>query len=623
MTPADESQAESKRAPRSRKPASWLALAGVGLTLLAAASTTIPPVALIRASLPLGAPRAAVPPARYPIQHIVIIDKENHSFDNLFGRFPGADGTTAAELANGKTVHLLHTPDHTVLDLGHAGDAAAFAVDHGRMDRFGELPGAVQDGKDIADSQYQESDIPAYWSYARHFALADHFFSTVMGSSFPNHLATVAASSANTVDTPRGNTFHAWGCDSGPFTVVSAVEPQTGEPYLTKPCFDIPTLPDTLQRHHISWKYYAPGIYKSGYVWSSLDAIRHIRYSNLWKTNVPSDADFIRDVRDGRLPAVSWLVTNVAQSEHPPYSMCVGENWTVDQINAVMRSKDWPSTLIVLTWDDFGGFYDHVAPPRLDYISLGPRVPAIFISPYARPRFIDRSQMDFTSILKLVEQDFGLPPLTSRDRRAHSLLSSLDFKQRPLPPLVLTRRACSAADRTISMTVEGTYLHLTHHAYDDELTLRLKDGNIATLLIIRTTRLQLSGNDRAQLTDDRPGDRISANVTPDQQRALLYGAGTVHDLDLVRFGPQTGLVVGIGPQGNTVEVRFGKRIFLVDLIGPTRISHRNGSKRSMANVGPGEAVRIAGVLNTRLGEIVRVFQIKVSKLPHRNGKPRP
>jgi phospholipase C len=306
--------------------------------------------------------RAADKP-RYAIDHVIIIDKENHSFDNLFGRFPGADGTTTAELASGKLIHLLHAPDHTLLDIGHAGDSAAFAVDGGRMDRFAELQGAIQDGRDVADSQYDQSDIPAYWAYAEHYTLADHFFSTIMGPSFPNHLATIAAGSANTIDNPRGNTRHAWGCDSGPFAVVSAVDPHTGRPYLTKPCFDIPTMADTLQQHHVSWKYYAPQAFASGYIWSSFDAIRHIRYSNLWKTNVPPDTSFITDVQNGKLPAVSWLVTNAEQSEHPPYSMCVGENWTVDQINAVMRSRYWPSTLIVLTWDDFGGFYDHVAPP--------------------------------------------------------------------------------------------------------------------------------------------------------------------------------------------------------------------------------------------------------------------
>jgi phospholipase C len=116
-----------------------------------------------------------------------------------------------------------------------------------------------------------------------------------------------------------------------------------------------------------------------------LDAIKHIRFGPLWKTNVVRDTTFIKDVQSGHLPQVSWLVTNALESDHPPASICLGENWTVRQINAVMKSRYWKDTAIFLTWDDFGGFYDHVAPPHLDYISLGPRVPTIVISPTPGP----------------------------------------------------------------------------------------------------------------------------------------------------------------------------------------------------------------------------------------------
>jgi phospholipase C len=603
-----------------------LVLAAIAFVLLGVAGLDGRSVAASRRGMVAAAARSphAVVQPRYPIDHIIIIDRENHSFDNLFGTFPGADGKSTAQLSDGKTVRLGHTPDHTVLDLGHAGDSAAFAVDRGRMDRFALLPGAIQNGQDIADSQYRQSDIPDYWRYAQHFTLDDHFFSTIMGPSFPNHLAVVAASSANTIDNPRDITFHSWGCDSGPYAVVDAVDPRTGEPYLTKPCFNLRTLPDVLQQHHISWKYYAPPAFQSGYIWSSLDAIRHIRYSNLWKTNVPPDTAFMSDLHEGKLPAVSWLVTKAEQSEHPPYSMCVGENWTVDQINAVMKSRYWKTTLIVLTWDDFGGFYDHVAPPRLNYISLGPRVPTIIISPYARPHFVDRSRLDFTSILKFIEQDFRLPPLTSLDRKSHSLLSSLNFKQKPLSPLVLAKRACPASDLNIHITVDGTYLRLTHPPYGAELEVRLKGGDIATLLVSSSTTLvQMRNSNRAELSDYRQGDRIVANAIPDQQRALLYGAAVLHDFDLVPFGPRTGQVVAVGQGGGDIEVRFGPRTLLVDLTNRTSIARRNGRKGSVADLAPGAEVSVTGVLNTRLDEMVRVAAIKVTTVPHGKGKPRP
>ena len=562
------------------------------------------------------------PHARYPISHIVIIDKENHSFDNMFGTFPGADGSTTADTASGQEVPLTHTPDHPLLDIAHAGDAAAFAVDQGRMDRFDQLPGAVQDGVDIADSQYRSRDLPSYWKYARTFTLDDHFFSTILGPSFPNHLVTIAASSADTTDNPRGQLKHAWGCDGGPFSVVTTIDPDTGHHSLVKPCFDIPTLADTFQRYHVSWKYYAPGAFKSGYIWSSFDAIRHIRYSKLWKTNVPADTQFKKDVAAGKLPAVSWLVTNEEQSEHPPYSMCIGENWTVDQINAIMRSKYWKSTLIVLTWDDFGGYYDHVSPPRLDYISLGPRVPALMISPYARPHYVDHHIMEFDAILKFIEDNYHLPPLTDRDRRARSLISSLNFKQRPLPPLTLGMRTCSASARKIKTTVSGVYLKLINHKYDREMLLRLSGNTIATLVIGPSTGFRMN-RIPVSLGDFRIGDHLFVIARPDPQRALTYAAGTLDDRDLKPFNKQKGLITGVSQDANTINVEFGTHTMIVDLGKSTRIELANGSKGSIADLATGASVIVSGVRNQRLDEITTTSTIRLYQPPHGKGKPKP
>lgn len=560
---------------------------------------------------------------RYVIRHIVIIDKENRSFDNIFGRFPGADGASQARLSNGKLVPLGRTPDHTLLDIGHAGDAAAFAVDQGRMDRFDQLPGAQQAGRDIADTQNYPQDVPNYWRYAQHFTLDDHFFSTIAGPSFPNHLVTIAASSNNTVDNPRGQTFHAWGCDSGPYAVVNAVNPVTGRNYLTKPCFNIPTLADQMQRHHVSWRYYAPGQYQSGYIWSSFDAIRHIRYSPLWKSNVVSDHRFVQDARAGRLPDVSWLVTNAQQSEHPPFSMCVGENWTVDQINAVMRGKDWKSTLIVLTWDDFGGFYDHVPPPKVDFISLGVRVPALIISPYARPHYVDHHQMEFDSMLKFIENDFNLPPLTDRDRYASSLTTSLDFKQRPLRPYLLKTRTCPKGSNDIRSVLSGVFIKLDVHAHAKSMLLRLSGGNIATLIIGPSTSFQMRNFAPVMLSDLRVGDHVTGQARPDQQRALTYGAGTLRDIDLEPFIRQKGLVGDIGQQAGSLTVRFGRDTRLVDLTRATHVVDRAGRKISIANLETGVTVEVTGIRNRRLDEITTAYTIKVLQTPRIKGGSQP
>ena len=587
------------------------------LSALAFASLRLQPAPAAHAT------RSVSTSARYPIQHIIIIDKENRSFDNVFGRYPGADGATTAELPDGHTIHLGHTPDHTLFDIAHAGDSAAFAVDGGRMDRFDELPGAIQAGRDIADSQLYPSDVPAYWSYAQHFALGDHFFSTILGPSFPNHLVTIAASSNNTVDNPLGQTRHAWGCDSGPYSVVNAVNPYNGHHYLVKPCFDIPTMADTFQRYHVSWKYYAPGQYRSGYIWSSFDAIRHIRDSPLWNSNVPFDTTFVKDAKAGKLPQVSWLVTSEELSEHPPYSVCLGENWTVDQINAVMSSKLWKSTLIILTWDDFGGFYDHVAPPTLDYISLGPRVPALFISPYSRRHYVDHHRLEFDSILKLIEQDFRLPALTDRDRHANSLLSALSLKQRPLAPLVLKTRSCPKSDRATNRTVQGTYLKLVSRKFGKEMLVRLKGDIIVTLLLGPSTWLGLaSGSGTSSLSQFRVGDQVQASARPDPQRALVYGADTLRDLNLKPFVRQKGLVVNAGQFEDTVTVRFGRHTMIVDISKSTRIYRPDGSKGSIADLRTGVGVEVTGIRNTRLGEITATYTIKVLKLPHGKGKPK-
>ncbi|GAC1445768.1 MAG: hypothetical protein NVSMB52_08220 [Chloroflexota bacterium] len=559
--------------------------------------------------------------ARYPIKHIVIIDKENHSFDNIFGLYPNADGANQAQIANGKIIDLNRTPDHTVLDIGHAGDSAAFAVNQGRMDRFDQLPGAIQDSKDIADSQFHQSDVPVYWNYAHHFTLDDHFFSTVMGPSYPNHLITIAASSNNTFDNPRGQTHHAWGCDGGKFSVVGALDPNTGRKYDIKPCFDIPTMADTMQAAHVSWKYYAPKAFDSGYIWSSFDTIKHIRYSRLWTTNVPSDTQFIPDVRNGHLPSVSWLVTNEEQSEHPPYSMCVGQGWTVDQINAIMKSKYWSSTLIVLTWDDFGGFYDHVAPPRMDYLSLGPRVPTILISPYARRDYVDHHTLEFDSILKFIENDFHLPPLTGRDRHAQSLTTSLDFSQKPLKPVMVRKPNCTSGARKIHTTLKGIYLKLVTHQFGRELLLRLKGGTIATLLIGPSTPVLMANNDHTKLSAFRPGDTLLASARPDPQRALTYGAGVLHDLNLTSLKHKKGVISDVGQFGDTINIKVGKHEYIVDISKATHIVLSNGTAGTFVDLQTGDEVLVTGVLNSRVDEVTEATTVKITNTSR--GKPKP
>src|SRR5437764_8552678 len=304
------------------------------------------------------------------IDHIVFIIKENHSFDNYFGRFPGADGAATGRTSTGAVVPLAEAPDQVSPDISHSPGAADLAYDNGRMDNFDRIAGARTVGVDHSYVQMWPRDIPDYWAYARHFVLDDHFFSTIMGPSFPNHLVTIAAQSGDVISNPSAPGGR-WGCDSPATSYVTTVS-SDGYVGTTFPCFDFATLADRLDARHIAWRYYAPPRGHAGYIFSTFDAIRHIRFGPEWATNVVPWTHFASDVARGHLAAVTWLVTDAAESEHPPASTCLGENTTASEINRLMRSRLWKDTAIFITWDDSAGFYDHVAPPCRDRQRLRP-----------------------------------------------------------------------------------------------------------------------------------------------------------------------------------------------------------------------------------------------------------
>ena len=379
------------------------------------------------------------------IKHIVFLIKENRSFDTYFGTFPGADGATSGRTSHGKVVRLRLTPDEMPYDIGHSWEDARTAIDGGSMSKFDHVRNGNLNGDLLPYTQLTEAEIPNYFSYARNFVLADRMFSSMAGPSFPNHLYTVAAQSGGGLDNPEP--AHAdWGCDADDNQTV-LVQKATGATEAERSCFDFQTLADKLEAAHIEWKYYAPARGQYGYQWSTLDAIQHIRKGPLWQSRVIPDAQFTSDALQGHLPAVSWLVTGET-SEHPPHSTCMGENWTVRQLNAIMDGPDWNSTAVFLTWDDFGGFYDHVPPPMVDNYGFGPRVPLLIISPYAKQGHISHTTYEFSSFLTFVEHRFGLSSLTDRDRKANDMLDSFDFRQPPRPALFLEEHGCPRAPQT-------------------------------------------------------------------------------------------------------------------------------------------------------------------------------
>jgi phospholipase C len=423
----------------------------VGLLLLLAAATPI--------GCTTGPVRGAIPFSNAQghtaggglgnIQRIVFIIKENRTFDNYFGTFPGAEGATSGQISTGDTIPLLNVP-RIPHDISHAFDPCVTAINGGLMNQFDLIPnGGPPDY--FGYTQLLEADIPNYFAYARAFTLADHMFSSLTGPSFPNHLYTVGAQSGRAINNP--GSAGVWGCDSPSTARVTLLNDDGTRPRVF-PCFEFDTLADRLETAGISWKYYAPAAGQSGYIWSALDAIGHIRNSPLWDQRVVLPSQFANDAISGRLPAVSWIVIGSGMSEHPPASPCTGENWTVRQLNAVMGGPDWNSTAVFLTWDDFGGFYDHVPPPMADNFGFGPRVPLLIISPFAKPGFISTTVYEFSSLLKFVEERFGLAPLTDRDVNANDLLDSFDFTQPPLAPLILTERSCPFGAETITREAE-------------------------------------------------------------------------------------------------------------------------------------------------------------------------
>ncbi len=197
----------------------------------------------------------------------------------------------------------------------------------------------------------------------------------------------------------------------------------------------------------LTWRYYSATSTQYGYIWSVLDAIGHIRNGNQWGTNVVPVNNFETDVQT-QLADVTWITPVGTFSDHPDpkLSICAGEGWSVKIINAIMNSPFWNSTAIFLVWDDFGGFYDHVPPPSVDYFGLGIRVPLLVISPYVKAGTVQHGLAEVSSLLSFSEKVFNLPPLTQRDKNANNLMDMFDFNQQPLQPLILTPRKCPTVE---------------------------------------------------------------------------------------------------------------------------------------------------------------------------------
>ena len=382
------------------------------------------------------------------IQHVVVIIQENRSFDNLFQGFPGADTQAYGYNVAGKKIKLKEVSLKTTWDIDHSAQSF-FAGCNGtgtypgtdcRMNGFdNEKSFCGGDGEPRCPnanppySYVPHSETKPLFDLASQYVLADKMFaSNFDASSFVAHQYLIAAQSNSAVNFPK---THDWGCEGGPLDVISTVTQQRDiNGHKIQVCFNNETLGDELDAAGLSWRYYTGGIpHGNGGFWSAYAAIRHIYTGPDWKRNVINPQKrFFTDVASGNLPVVSWITPTCQNSDHAGCDSDTGPAWVASLVNAVGKSKFWDSTAIFVTWDDYGGWYDHVPPELVDYDGLGVRVPLLIVSPYTKKGHVSHVHYELTSILRFIEDRFGLKTLSDSDARARSPENDcFDFHQAP------------------------------------------------------------------------------------------------------------------------------------------------------------------------------------------------
>jgi phospholipase C len=355
-----------------------------------------------------------------PIQHVVVIMQENRSFDNLFNGFPGAD-TAQSGMHLGTQIPLTATPLGNGPDLDHSHTGWWQQWDGGKMDNF-SITGP-------AYTYVDPSQTVPYWTLAKRYTLGDRMFQSNTGPSFVAHQYMIAGQSGNASENPSGGV---WGCDAAPSSRVPLVGPNGTDLPGVYPCFDYQTMADLLDAKGITWRYYAPSPTSDVFFWlSAYQAIRHIRFGADWHENVTSpETQVLTDIAAGKLAQVTWIVPAANNSDHPG-APAQGPDWVASIVNAIGASQYWNSTTIFISWDDWGGFYDHVLPPQTDDMGLGFRVPVIVVSPYAKRGYVSHVTHESSGFLRYMEEVFNLPTLGTRDATADDFSDCFDYTQKP------------------------------------------------------------------------------------------------------------------------------------------------------------------------------------------------
>jgi phospholipase C len=322
---------------------------------------------------------------------------------------------------DGPCVVPYHAGGRAIVDAGNSRHLMDAQLAKGAMDGFVTAFSARPDVGTQAMAFYDQADIPFYWNVADEYVLFDRFFSSAAGGSVRNHMFWVTGAPGNT----QTDTLRPGGFDS------------------------VPTIFDRLQAAGISWKFYVqnyrpaqtfrtlgPGVTSAQVV--RVPLLNYNRYLDdpALHSRIVDMSQYYRDLQAGHLPAVSFMVPS-GSSEHPPGDIQSGQRMIRSLVNALMSSSAWSSSAFMWTYDNWGGWYDHVVPPTVDRYGYGFRVPALLISPYARKGYVDHTTLDFTSALKFIETNWHIAPLAARDRAAGNLTSAFDFSAAPRPALLL------------------------------------------------------------------------------------------------------------------------------------------------------------------------------------------
>ena len=407
------------------------------IAALAAAAAMAGCLGSATSSLPGRASDAARRVPRSPIAHVVFIIQENRSFNNLFMGYPGATTASYGYDKRGRKIRLHAEPLGTNYDVDHSSTGFFAACDgqgklpgtQCKMDGWNEEPAERGQPKNVAYAYVARRDVEPYWRMAHEYVLADRTFASDLDGSFVAHQYIVAANASRAVDFPLSQ----WGCEGGKDdTVPTLLANRTyGSPIPA--CFGNPTIGGEADAAGLSWRFYAGAIDGDGGFWSSYQADRKIFRGPDWSANVVSpSAQFLTDIGKGQLANITWITPTWGRSDHPGLNGVKGPAWVASLVNAIGESKFWNSTAIFVIWDDWGGWFDPVRPVYEDYDGLGFRVPLLMVSPYAKRGYVTHVQYETASVLRFIEDNFGLPHLAASDARASDPVNdAFDYRRNP------------------------------------------------------------------------------------------------------------------------------------------------------------------------------------------------